>query len=119
MPPRQSRNPFVQAGNNGDLIITVKVMTDQNFKRSGNDIITDVTISFKDAIIGTKVQVKTLTRTIMVSIPAGTQPGSKLRLKGQGLAIEGKQGDQIVVVNVEIPKSVSDDQRKLLDEWGE
>ncbi len=119
MPPSRSNGPFAQTGKNGDLIITVRVMKDQNFRRSGNDIITDVTISFKEAILGTKVQVKTLTKTIMLSIPAGTQPGAKLRLKGQGLAVNGKQGDQFVVVHVSIPKEINTKQRKLLEEWEE
>ncbi len=104
---------------NGDLIITVRVMPDQNFKRQGNDIYTNVNISFKDAILGCQAEVKTLTKTIKMTIPPGTQPGTKLRLKGQGLSVDGKQGDQYVVVNVDIPKDITDEQRKLLEEWGE
>ncbi len=102
---------------NGDLIITVKVMPDQNFDRKGNDIYTSVNISFVEAIKGAKVVVKTLTKKVTLSVPAGTQPGTKMRLKGQGLAIGGKQGDLFVTINIEIPKNLTEKQRKLLEEW--
>lgn len=94
-------------------------MTDQNFKRDGNNIYTSVTISFKEAILGTKAQVKTLTKTIMLTIPPGTQPGTVLRLKGMGLSVGGQQGDQLVEVKVSIPTDISEAQKKLLEEWGE
>ncbi len=109
--------PGYNGQTNGDLIITVKVMPDQNFERKGNDIYTSVTVSFIDAMKGAKTQVKTLTKTVSLSIPAGTQPGTKMRLKGQGLAIGGKQGDLYVTINVEIPKNLTEKQRKLLEEW--
>ena len=101
----------------GDLIITVKVMPDQNFERKGNDVYTSVKISFVEAIKGTKAQVKTLTKTVSLTVPAGTQPGTNMRLKGQGLAVGGKQGDLYVTINVEIPKKLTEKQRKLLEEW--
>ncbi|UCE25670.1 MAG: DnaJ domain-containing protein [Candidatus Zixiibacteriota bacterium] len=109
--------PGYNGQTNGDLIITVRVMPDQNFERKGNDVYTSVTVSFIDAMKGTRTQVKTLTKTVSLSIPAGTQPGTKMRLKGQGLAIGGKQGDLYVTVNVEIPKNLTEKQRKLLEEW--
>ncbi|UCG62288.1 MAG: DnaJ domain-containing protein [Candidatus Zixiibacteriota bacterium] len=101
----------------GDLIITVKVMPDQNFERKGNDVYTSVSISFMDAIKGARVQVKTLTKKVSLTVPPGTQPGTSMRLKGQGLAVGGKQGDLYVTINIEIPKNLTDKQRKLLDEW--
>jgi molecular chaperone DnaJ len=103
---------------NGDLIITVRVMPDQQFERKGNDIYTSATISFKDAILGCKAQVKTLTKTIALTVPPGTQPGTKLRLKGQGLAVGESQGDLYVEIKVEIPKTLTEKQRKMLEEWG-
>ena len=111
--------PGIHGGRNGDLIITVRVMPDQNFDRRGNDIYTSATISFKDAILGCKANVKTLTRTIALTIPPGTQPGTVMRLKGQGLAVGSAHGDQYVEIKVTIPKNVTEKQRKLLEEWGE
>ena len=104
-------------GENGDLILTVRVMPDQNFRREGNDIHTTVEVSFKDAILGVKKNVKTLSQTVAVNIPPGTQPGAKLRLKGAGLAVGGDAGDMYVEIKVTIPTEISDKQRKLLEEW--
>jgi DnaJ-class molecular chaperone len=101
----------------GDLIITVHVMPDQNFERKGNDIYTSATISFIEAMKGTKAEVKTLTKTIKLTVPPGTQPGTRMRLKGQGLAVGGKQGDLYVEIKVTIPKHLTEKQQKLLDEW--
>jgi len=103
---------------NGDLIITVRVMPDQNFIRKGNDIYTSITIPFIDAIMGTKAKVKTLTKTVALTIPPGTQPGTKMRLKGQGLTVGSKSGDLYVEIKVEIPKKITESQRKLLEQWG-
>jgi len=111
--------PGPPGGQNGDLIITVKVMSDQQFERRGNDIYTSATISFKEAILGCKAQVKTLTKTIALTVPPGTQPGTKLRLKGQGLAVGESQGDLYVEIKVEIPKTLTQEQRKMLEEWGD
>jgi DnaJ-class molecular chaperone len=109
--------PGPSGGKNGDLIITVHVMPDQRFRREGNDIYTSVTVSFKEAILGTRKMVHTLTKKVMLHIPPGTQPGTKLRLKGQGLAIGGTTGDLYVEVKVEIPRTLTEKQRKLLEEW--
>lgn len=111
--------PGYNGGKNGDLIITVKIMADQNFERDGNDIHTTVDISFIDAIKGCKAKVKTLTKTIMLTIPPGTQPGTKMRLKGQGLSVGGNTGDQYVTINVTIPTTLTDKQKQLLDQWEE
>lgn len=104
-------------GEQGDLIITVRVMPDQNFERRGNDIHSSVEVSFIDAIKGCKKEVKTLTRTVSLTIPPGTQPGTKMRLKGMGLKVGDQTGDQYVEIKVTIPKTLTDQQRKLLDEW--
>jgi DnaJ-class molecular chaperone len=109
--------PSQTGGPNGDLIITVKVMPDQNFERKGNDVYTKVDVSFKEAILGTKKEVKTLAKTVSLTIPPGTQPGTKMRLKGLGLNVGGKQGDQYVEIRVNIPKNLTEEQKKLLEEW--
>ncbi len=105
-------------GQSGDLIITVKVMPDKKFERKGNDIYTTVEVSFKEAILGSRKNVKTLTKTIALKIPPGTQPGTVMRLKGQGLSV-GTQGDLYVEVQVTIPKELTEEQRKTLEAWGE
>jgi DnaJ-class molecular chaperone len=109
--------PGMHGGPNGDLIITVRVMPDQNFKRVGNDIHSSIDVSFVEAIKGCKKNVKTLSRTVSLTIPPGTQPGTKMRLKGMGLAVDGKSGDQYVEIKVTLPTELTDDQKRLLDEW--
>jgi len=108
-------DPF--SGKFSDLIITVKVMPDQNFERKGNDVYTRVKVSFKEAILGAKVQVKTLTKTVSLTLKPGTQPGTLMRLKGQGLAVGGKTGDCFVRIEVELPTTLTEKQRKMLQEW--
>ena len=92
-------------------------MSDQSFKRNGNDIHTTVTISFKQAILGDRLTVKTLAKTVTLNIPPGTQPGTRMRLKGMGLAVGDRQGDMYVEIIVEIPTTLTDAQRALLGEW--
>ncbi len=111
--------PGIFGGEVGDLIIKVNIMPDQNFERKGNDIYTSVTIPFTDAILGTKVNVKTLSKTVSLSVPPGTQPGAKLRLKGQGLSVGNETGDLFVEIKVEIPKTLTAEQRKALEKFGE
>ena len=94
-------------------------MTNQKFQRQGNDIYTSVTIPFTEAILGTKVTVKTLSKTVSLSIPACTQPGAILRLNGQGLSVTGTSGDLFVEIKVTLPKTLTDEQRKFLEKWDE
>lgn len=107
--------PGVGGGPAGDLLVTIHVKPDQNFKRDGLNIITSVTIPLKVAALGGKARVKTLTREVNVNVPAGSQPGSKLRLKNQGVSANGSTGDLIVELQVEIPTKLTDDQRKLFE----
>ena len=92
-------------------------MPDQKFRRDGNDIHTNVTVSFKEAILGAKVTVNSLSRTVAVTIPPGTQPGTRLRLKGLGLSVGDQSGDLYVTVDISIPTELTDEQRRLLEEW--
>jgi len=89
----------------------------QQYKRDGNNIFTDVSISFVDATLGCKIPLKTLTKSIMLEVPSGTQPDTIMRLKNQGLSVIGKTGDLFVTIKVEIPKNISEKQRELLKQW--
>jgi DnaJ-class molecular chaperone len=82
-----------------------------------SDLIITVKVSFKDAILGTKVDVKTLTKKVSLTLKPGTQPGTLMRLKGQGLSVGDKQGDCFVRIEVEIPTTLTEEQRKLLEGW--
>ncbi len=109
--------PGKNGGGKGDLIIRVKIMSDQKYKREGNDINTRVDITFPQAALGVKVQVQSLSKKIMVTIKPGTQPGTVLKLKGLGLAIDDNTGDLFVTVNVTVPTDLTDRQKELLEEF--
>lgn len=109
--------PGVNGGESGDLIIRVHVLPDPYFTREGHDIHTKLEISFREAILGCRKPVKTLHQTVSLSIPAGTQPGAQMRLKGQGIDAMGVTGDQYVEIAVRIPTKLTEWQRKMMDEW--
>ena len=89
------------------------------FERDGADIICEVPISFPQAALGTRIDVPTLRGRAAVKVPAGTQSGKKLRLKGKGLPgpRPGQTGDQLVRLQVETPSHLSDEQRSLLEQF--
>ncbi|MCK5127086.1 MAG: molecular chaperone DnaJ [candidate division Zixibacteria bacterium] len=111
--------PGKNGGSKGDLIIKVSIMGDQKFAREDKNIKTSVDISFPQAALGTKVPVQTLTKKVMLNIPAGTQPGTKMRLKGAGIKVGDEQGDLLVTVNIVVPKDLTDRQKELLEEFEE
>lgn len=109
--------PGMFGGPNGDLLITVHLAPDPYFTRKGNDIYSTIEIPFTEAILGAKKSARTLTKTVSLAIPPGTQPGAMLRLKGQGINANGVIGDQYVEVKVTIPKTLTAKQKKMIEEW--
>ncbi len=109
--------PGKNGGVTGDLIIRVKIMSDQKYKRQGNDIQTSVDITFPQAALGAKVPVQSLSKKIMITIKPGTQPETVLRLKGLGLAVGDQKGDLYVIVHVTVPTDLTDRQKELLREF--
>eukprot|EP00986_Skeletonema_menzelii_P012098 scaffold6464_cov145-Skeletonema_menzelii.AAC.7 len=106
----------------GNLIVQVLVDTDNYFHRDGVDVHTECPISMTQAVLGGTVDVRTLTGTVEMKIPKGTQVDSKLMLRGKGiphLHSEGRKGNHIVHLQIEIPKKVSKRQEELLREFDE
>lgn len=103
----------------GDLYVRVRVQTDKRFERRGDDLITKKKISFVQATLGDKIEVETLEGLVDLKIPAGTQPGTRFRLKNKGMTrFERRdQGDLYVEVDVEIPTRISRAQRKALEDF--
>lgn len=103
----------------GDLYVVIHVKPHAFFRRDGVDVICEVPVSFTQAALGVDVEVPTLDGKMSVSVPAGTQPGHSMRLKGRGIHdVRGYgRGDQIVQIAVEIPKKLSARQRELLEEF--
>ncbi len=105
-----------RGGTNGDLYIEVFVDAHSSFKRDGNDIYIQIPISNIDAVLGTEVDVPTVHGDVSLKIPAGTQNGTKFRLKGKGVqSIRGAIGDQYVEVNIEIPKKLSKQEKEFYE----
>ena len=109
----------VPNGVNGDLIVRIRVVPHQDFKRDGPEIYYDAHISFLDAILGKKIKVPTLEDEEKISIQEGTQPNTIVKLKGKGLPrLQSRgRGDLFVRLIVDIPTKLSKSQKKLLEQF--
>lgn len=105
----------------GDLYVTIRVTVDEQFRREGNDTHADTILPFLAAILGGEIPVPTLHGDVTLRVPEGTQPGQVFRLKGKGLPDLGSSriGDHYASLRVEIPKRLSREERRLLEEWKE
>lgn len=113
--------PGANGGPNGDLMLRIHIKDKPGFERKGNDLYTTVSIPFTTAVLGGEAIVSTLTGNVKCKIAAGTQSGSKIRLKGKGVAnIRNHNivGDQYVTVQIQVPKKLSRDAVKALKEYG-
>jgi molecular chaperone DnaJ len=101
----------------GDLYVLVRVREDERFVREGDDLITALDVTAPLAALGTALEVPTLEGTASVQLAAGTQPGEVFTLRGQGMPALGsrRRGDLRVVVNVVVPRRLSDEQRDLVE----
>jgi DnaJ-class molecular chaperone len=91
------------------------------FRREGRDLYVDVPISVKEAILGARVEVPTLTGRVTLSIPPGTDGGAKLRLRGKGVPHPsgGDAGDLYVVAQIKVPRDLDDSARTRVGELSE
>jgi DnaJ-class molecular chaperone len=85
-----------------------------SFRREGQDIHTDLNISLTEAVEGARVQTPTISGAVALTIPAGSNTGKVLRLKGKGV---GGQGDQFVRLQVMLPDTPDDELRKFVKKW--
>lgn len=102
----------------GDLYVIIKVQEHPLFKRQDVDITMDLPVGYTDAILGTSVEIPTLTGKAMIRIPPGTHSGQTFRLKGKGFPKIGGfgSGDMLVRLLVDTPEKISDRQKELLQE---
>jgi molecular chaperone DnaJ len=104
-------------GPSGDLMLEVHVAPHPDFTRKGRDIYGTVEVSMVDAALGTQVDAPTMHGVVTVKVPPGTQPGQKLRVKGHGLETsDGRKGDHYVEVQVTVPRRLTEEQRRLLEQ---
>jgi len=101
----------------GDAIVTIEIAPHRFFKRDGSNIRLELPVTLKEAVLGAKVKVPTPEGAVMLTIPKGTSSGKVLRLKGRGFtAKDGKRGDQLVSVEIEVPAS-DPELQKFAESW--
>lgn len=103
----------------GDLYVLLNVLPHAEFQRQNNDILSQATINLTTALLGGEVEVATLDQKVKMKVPQGTQPGKIFRLKEKGMPdLRGyARGDQLVRINVEIPKDLNSQERNLIEEF--
>lgn len=112
-------NPSPFGGPPGDLYIQARVVDDPNYEVKGYDLYLKRDVKLSEALLGTTLSVPTLEdKTLNLKIPPGTRPGTKLRMTGHGLPVmkEKKKGDLYVKVNIKMPKKLSREQKKIIQE---
>lgn len=119
---REQGQAGINGGPAGDLLITVHVAPHPYFRRDGDDLLVEVPVTYSEAALGAKVDVPTLSEGLVtLKIPAGTSSGTRLRMKGKGIANPKTKtpGDQYVVVKIVAPQSLSTKAKTLLEELAE
>jgi molecular chaperone DnaJ len=118
IPLRGQGNAGRRGGEAGDTLIIIEEKKHDYFVRSGNDVLYNLIISFPDAALGGEVSVPTLDGQIALTIESGTQPGTKVTLRGKGIPQLNSydKGNQIVVVNVYIPTKLNAKEKVTLKE---
>jgi curved DNA-binding protein len=102
----------------GDLFFNIKIQNHPVFKREGNDLFTEKEIKFSEAVLGTYLDIPTMSRNKKMKIPAGTQSNTRMRLKGQGMPVfRGKgNGDLYIKLIISVPKKLTKAQKKLMQD---
>ncbi|MDP2840194.1 MAG: DnaJ C-terminal domain-containing protein, partial [Syntrophales bacterium] len=108
----------------GDLYLNITVLPHPIFARDGNDIYIEKSISFTQAVLGSSIEVPTIDGTIKrIKVPAGTQGGTKIRMKGYGVpglkGSDSSKGDQFVKISIDVPRKINDKQLQLIHKLAE
>jgi molecular chaperone DnaJ len=110
--------PGVNGGPKGNMYVVVHVKPHRFFRRKNDDILLDLAVNIAQASLGADIDVPTLDGEETLSIPAGTQPGKVIKMRGKGIPHLNRsgRGDQLVIISVEIPRHLEAQQRELLEE---
>jgi curved DNA-binding protein len=106
-------------GQKSDIYLVIEILPNNKYSLSGSDLTTEVKIDLFTAVLGGSVTVNTISGNVVLTIPPGTQPGQKFRLSGRGMPVlksSGTYGNLYVQAKVELPKKLTDEQRKLFEE---
>lgn len=108
-------NPGFNGGASGNLYLKVKVETNASIKLEGNNLLYKLPITPFEAVLGGKINIPVLDGQVQLILPKNTLSGQKFRLAGEGIKTNGKFGDMIVTVEIQIPKDLSEDEIKLYE----
>ena len=109
-----------QFGEAGDLYISFRILPDPTFKRTGDDLFTNIKITYSQAVLGDKIELDTLDGEVTLKIPEGTVSGKQFLIKNHGVTkLRGHgRGDLIVTANIAVPNKLTREQKKLLEQLG-
>jgi DnaJ-class molecular chaperone len=106
-------------GEPGDALVEIHVRAHAQFKRVDDDVLIDVPITIDEAVLGSKIEVPTVSGRVQLTLPKGTSSGQVFRLKGKGIKSAGKSepGDQLVTVRIVLPEVIDDSLAYFFSEW--
>lgn len=115
---RGEGNAGKNGGPSGDIIVVFQEIDHQYFTRDGDDLIYDLFLTYPEIVLGTSVEVPTINGRANLKIEQGTQPGKFLKMKGKGIQHLNHHGfgDQLVRINIHVPKKVNSKEKDLLKE---
>jgi len=110
----------INNGPPGNLYLIIQVRSHKYFRRRDDDILLDLNVNIAQATLGDEVKVPTVDGDTFLKIPSGTQPGKVIRMRGKGIhhLRSNGRGDQLVIVNINVPQSLTNEQRELFKELG-
>lgn len=112
-------DPSSSGGQPGDLFLKIRYLPSNNFKVDGDNLHYDLGLAPWEAVLGAKVEVPTLDGQVELKIPAGSSSGRKFRLKGKGMGTAASRGDLLVKVMVDVPTSLTEEERELWEKLKE
>ena len=118
---RGQGNAGTNGGPAGDLLVGIHVKPSPQFQREGTTVLYEQPVSFYQAAMGAELEIPTIDGKVKWTLPAGTQPGTTFRLRGRGIPeLRGRgRGDQYVTVRVQVPTSLTAEQKEALHAFGE
>ncbi|KAK1232088.1 mdj1 protein precursor [Marasmius sp. AFHP31] len=119
--PDSGDAPVSGKGPAGDLLVRVRVAPSKQFQRKGDNLYHEARIPMHSALLGGRVRVPTLDGDVDVRVPGGTQQGEEMVLKGRGVqsVFNGRHGDLFVTFRVVLPRTLTQRQRQLLQEYAD
>lgn len=117
---RGQGNAGVNGGPAGDLLVGIRIKPHSQFQREGTTVLYEHKVSFYQAAMGAELEIPTIDGKVKWTLPAGTQPGTTFRLRGKGIPeLRGRgRGDQYVTVRVQVPTSLTAEQKQALNAFG-